>query len=72
MRSAPVGTKAVLPYVMLLRIVRCQEPKKNSLSFLIGPPKVPPNWLRLMASCCGAKKLRALRSPLRRYSKAEP
>src|ERR1043166_8323413 len=69
-RSAAVGTKAVLVYVMLRRIVRCHEPKKKSLSFLMGPPSVPPNWLRLSASFCVPKKLRAFSAPLRRNSKA--
>src|SRR5262245_2804735 len=48
---------------------RCSVPwypaKKNSESFLMGPPITPPNWLRLRVSRAGAKKLRAFISPLR-------
>src|ERR1700737_2783989 len=54
---------------MLLRMVRCQEPKKNSLSFTMGPPTVPPNWLRLRASFWVPKKLGALSAPFGRNSK---
>src|SRR5215472_8782707 len=40
-----VGTKNCV--VAVLRTRRgSNDPKKKILSFLIGPPKEPPNWLR--------------------------
>src|SRR5471032_1960347 len=36
------------------------------------PPPVPPNMLRFKLSRVGAKKLRAFKSPLRRYSNKSP
>src|ERR1700693_6138504 len=42
------------------------------LSFLIGPPNVPPYWLRLKGETEAAKKLRASIASLRRNSNAEP
>src|SRR5438876_6611688 len=44
---AAVGTKAMLFAGSWRRVVPWYPPKKNNLFFMIGPPKVPPNWLRL-------------------------
>ena len=43
---AAVGTSADRFIPLLWRSVS-YVPKKNVLSFLMGPPKAPPNWLRL-------------------------
>src|SRR5436190_14524988 len=52
--------------------VLCQSPKMKSLSRLTGPPKDPPNWLKLYFGLSGAKKLRASRALFRTYSNKEP
>ncbi len=46
--------------------------RKTACSSMIGPPKVPPNWLRFMVSRRGAKAFRALNFPLRTNSKRLP
>src|ERR1700730_4168860 len=52
------------------------EPKKNILSFFIGPPIVPPNWFcfRGGRGCLAAfrKKALALKMSLRTNSQASP
>src|SRR5215469_15614540 len=72
--KSPFSMAAVGMWVMdcggfeRLRVL-CQPPKKNSLSLMILPPKVPPNWFRFKLSWpVREKKLRAFKSPLRRYS----
>src|SRR5574341_565493 len=45
-RTCAVGTlKNAVPRSAV--VVPSQEAKKNSLSFLIGPPMVPPYWLSI-------------------------
>ena len=47
--------------------------KKNVRSRLIGPPRVPPNWLRLRGGLSNtAPQSLASKRPLRAYSKTEP
>src|SRR5260221_11617685 len=46
-RSRAVGTIAVLKNVLVVWRRPEYVPKKNVLSCAIGPPIVPPNWLRL-------------------------
>ena len=47
--------------------------KKNSLSFLIGPPTEPPNWFKRSGVLVEpSKKLRASSALLRKYSKMPP
>ena len=47
--------------------------KKNVWSCSIGPPSVPPNWLRLSGGVASTEPHSfALIFPLRTYSKAEP
>src|SRR6516225_8990236 len=49
-----------------------KPPNANNLSFLIGPPRVNPAWLRFSLSCCREKKLLAFNSVLRRNQKPFP
>src|SRR5215813_14963354 len=49
-----------------------KPPNANSLSFLIGPPRVKPAWLRFNWSCCREKKLLAFSSVLRTNQKPFP
>src|SRR5215468_5133019 len=46
--------------------------KKNSLSFLIGPPRLPPNWFCLNDGLTVSKKFRASSALLRKNSYADP
>src|SRR5215831_7162832 len=46
--------------------------KKNSLSFLIGPPTLPPNWFCRNDGLTVSKKFRASSALLRRNSYADP
>ena len=55
-----VGTKLTVSAGLLFSFLPWYPAKKNSLSLTIGPPSVPPNWLRFKLSRLGAKKLRAL------------
>src|SRR5215510_10518015 len=43
---ASVGTNAILLWGLWCWFVPWYPPKKNSLSCTIGPPAVPPHWLR--------------------------
>src|SRR5262249_29021579 len=70
--TACVGTKLSVAGGAVRIVVRWYPKKPNSLSFLIGAPSVPPNWLRRSVSCAAAKKLRALKSPLRTNSNRSP
>ena len=55
-RSSAVGTVVVRSLKL-----RCRspsyEPMKKVLSFTIGPPNVPPNWLRLKLASGTPRKL---------------
>src|SRR3989442_147829 len=64
-RIRGVGTKEVLVVGAVRMSVLCSPAKKKSLFLRIGPPMVPPNWLRLSWSTVVAKVLRALTMPLR-------
>ena len=44
---AAVGTLAWLTPGFSCRTLYWKPPKKNNLSLRMGPPMVPPNWLRL-------------------------
>lgn len=46
--------------------------KEKELSFLMGPPKMPPNWFLLSSGLVSAKKLRASILSLRRNSYRSP
>ena len=46
MRSRAVGTRAPLRNELVAWRSPEYEKKKKALSCLIGPPTVPPNWLR--------------------------
>src|ERR1700682_6491480 len=73
-RAAAVGTD-VTPVTPRRSINDSNEAKKKVLSFWIGPPKTPPNWLRLnggIGLVAGSKKFLASRSELRRNSNSEP
>src|SRR5215510_13852923 len=45
-----VGTNDRLSVGVERWMVACSPTKKNTLFFTIGPPKVPPNWLRFRPS----------------------
>src|ERR1700686_419340 len=45
-RHAFVSCKIVVGTALVLNRSSCKERKKNSLSLIIGPPKVRPNWLK--------------------------
>src|SRR5712691_443343 len=71
-RAAALGTVATR-----LTPARCSSvslaTKKNSLSFWIGPPIDPPNWLRRRGDLVApSKKLRASSTLLRKYSNRPP
>ncbi len=46
--------------------------KKKSLSLMMGPPKLPPNWLRRKLSRGLPSDVAAVRASVRKYSKALP
>src|SRR5207237_3720120 len=46
--------------------------QKNALSFRIGPPALPPNWLRRSFGRVNANVLRASNTSLRTNSNSEP
>lgn len=71
-RCAGVRTNVEFPVEMLRVCVPWYVPKKNSLSFTMGPPRLPPNWFRFSLSEEDAKKLRAFIAPLRRNSNIVP
>src|SRR5579872_2031394 len=58
---AAVGAKLVLVGGLLFSIRPWYPSKKNRRSLTIGPPSVPPNWLRFRLSRAGARTLRALK-----------
>ena len=58
---AGVGTRAMLAAGCWRTVVPWKAPKKNSLFCTIGPPSVPPNWLR----CRPSSTRLAVRSDLR-------
>src|SRR5438128_12640743 len=69
---AGVGIVANCGFGVARIFVPWYAPKKKSLFFTIGPPKVPPYWLRFSVSRSEANALRALRAPLRTNSKRLP
>src|SRR6266436_3721386 len=69
---ASVGMWAKVAEETERRMVVCWPMKKNSLSFTIRPPRVPPNWLRLSESRVFAKAFLAFKSPLRKNSNRSP
>src|SRR5882672_10765753 len=70
-RFNSVGTVDTIASLVSCR-VRSQEPKKNVLLCLIGPPSVPPNWFNRIGGLSVAKKLRASSASLRSDSNALP
>src|SRR5262245_26540455 len=71
-KIAAVGTNARFSGGSCRMVVPWYPPKKNSLFLVIGPPIVPPNWLRLIVSRLVAKAFRALKIPLRTNSNRLP
>src|ERR1043166_8713765 len=72
-RSRAVGTRAPLRKVLVAWRSPEYEAKKNALSFLIGPPRVAPNWLRWKGALARVDpQSLALKTVLRRNSKTEP
>src|SRR6266404_2505061 len=72
-RSEVVGT--IAPFSKKLVICRrpWYEKKKKALSFLIGPPMAPPNWLRRSGGVGVMEpQLFAFRTLFRRNSNREP
>src|SRR5512138_3617680 len=67
-----VGTKAVWSSGFCLVVVACRPAKKNTLSRTIGPPIVPPNWLRFKPSFLFENGSGALKRLSRANSKALP
>src|SRR5260221_6529156 len=72
-RSRAVGTIAVLKNVLVVWRRPEYVPKKNVLSCAIGPPIVPPNWLRLSGGVASSELPSfAFHFPSRPYSKTQP
>jgi hypothetical protein len=69
---AGVGIVANCGFGVARIFVPWYAPKKNSLFRTMGPPSVPPYWLRFSVSVSEAKAFRALRAPLRKNSKMLP
>src|SRR5260370_7090106 len=65
---ASVGMWAKVAEETERRMVVCWPMKKNSLSFTIRPPRVPPNWLRLSQSRVLAKTFLPFKFPLPKTS----
>src|SRR5260370_11123176 len=68
--SAPVGTKTDCESMPLTVRRPSYDPKINVLSFLMGPPNVPPNWFCLNPGLGAGEKVkaRAFRTSLRKNS----
>src|SRR5215831_923380 len=72
-RSCAVGTMALLRNVLVDWRSPEYVAKKNVRSRAIGPPAVPPNWLRLSGGVASVEpQSLAFIAPLRKYSKADP
>src|SRR4029078_8800422 len=72
LNCASVGTYADPFARFCLTVVPWYPAKKNTRSFIKGPPMVPPNWFRFSPSPPTAKKSRAFRRPLRKNSNRSP
>src|SRR5271157_1849569 len=72
-RSRAVGTIALFTNVLVAWRNPEYEKKKKVLSFLIGPPRVAPNWLRWKGALANTEpQSLALNTVLRKNSNTDP
>src|SRR5262249_12447656 len=71
-RSSAVGTTPLFRFWLVICRSPPYVPKKNVLFLRIGPPNVPPNWLRCSGVAAGKPHGAAFRFVFRRNSNSDP